>query len=168
MVPMAGLANTPDDAEDGAALARHAEALAEAVDASVARWAARCVTIRWEQWSGEPAPDDVVERARTTGERARSDVMPLLRELLHADVDAQRSNPLSILRGAVSHPTAALLHLGVPPVVRDQQAEQMFPDDVYDLAPAAFADVDPSVHEPGLVWGAAKAHVVLSRRRARP
>jgi hypothetical protein len=40
-----------------------------------------------------------------------------------------------------------------------------FPDDVYDLTPASFADVDPALHEPGLVWGAAKAHVHLARRR---
>jgi hypothetical protein len=36
---------------------------------------------------------------------------------------------------------------------------------VYDLTPASFADVDPALHEPGLVWGAAKAHVHLARRR---
>ncbi len=33
------------------------------------------------------------------------------------------------------------------------------------LAPASFADLHPDLHEPGLVWGAAKAHVVLARRR---
>ena len=27
------------------------------------------------------------------------------------------------------------------------------------------ADLAPELHEPGLVWGAAKAHVVLARRR---
>jgi hypothetical protein len=36
---------------------------------------------------------------------------------------------------------------------------------VYDLSPAAFADLDPSLREPGLTWGAAKAHVHLARRR---
>ena len=50
---------------------------------------------------------------------------------------------------------------------RDAQAERLFPDDDYDLAPASFADIDPSVHEPGLVWGAAKAHVILKRRRGK-
>ena len=33
--------------------------------------------------------------------------------------------------------------------------------------PAPFADVDPSLHEPGLVWGAAKATSILARRRRR-
>ena len=50
-------------------------------------------------------------------------------------------------------------------MVRDRFAEQTFPDDVYDLVPASFADVDPSLHEPGLLWGAAKAHTVLVRRK---
>ena len=51
-------------------------------------------------------------------------------------------------------------------VVRDAHAERLFPDDDYDLSPGAFADVDPALHEPGLVWGAAKAHVIMARRRA--
>jgi hypothetical protein len=168
MVPMSAPANTPGDADDATALAQHANALAHAVDATIAGWAARCVTTRWEQWRGEPVPEDVEAAAARAGEQARAQVMPALLELLHADVDAQRSNPLSILRDAVSHPTAVLHTLCVPPVVRDEQAERMFPEDPYDLTPAAFADIDPSVHEPGLVWGAAKAHVVLSRRRTRP
>ncbi|HEY9555380.1 MAG TPA: hypothetical protein VIR58_01530, partial [Acidimicrobiales bacterium] len=84
------------------------------------------------------------------------------------DVDAQRSNPLALLRSAVPHLTAALRSLGVPAVERDVQAEQMFPDDLYDLTPAAYADIDQSVHEPGLIWGAAKAHVIIRRRRHRP
>ena len=71
-----------------------------------------------------------------------------------------------MVRRAVVYPTAVLRGAGVPPVVRDADAEARFPDDDYDLTPAAFADLDPSLHEPGLVWGAAKAHVHLARRRA--
>ena len=33
------------------------------------------------------------------------------------------------------------------------------------VGPAAFSDVDEDLHEPGLVWGAARAHVHLRRRR---
>jgi hypothetical protein len=97
-----------------------------------------------------------------------AEVEPRLRRLLADDVDVQRTNPLAILRSAVRFPTAVLLGAGVPPVRRDAQAEAMFPDDVYDLSPATFADLGPSVHEPGLVWGAAKAHVMISRRRSPP
>ena len=51
-------------------------------------------------------------------------------------------------------------------MARDEVAVRQFPDDVYDLVPASFAEVDPELHEPGLVWGAAKAHVHLARRRS--
>ncbi len=51
------------------------------------------------------------------------------------------------------------------PLARDAFARRQDPDDVYDLMPASFADIDPALAEPGLVWGAAKAHVHLARRR---
>ena len=70
-----------------------------------------------------------------------------------------------MLRGAVRYPTAVLEAAGVPPVVRDEFAERAFPADVYDLAPATWRDLDESVHEPGLVWGAWKAKTFLDRRR---
>ena len=54
---------------------------------------------------------------------------------------------------------------GVAPVARDPFAQRQTPDDAYDLTPASFADIDPGLAEPGLVWGAAKAHVHLARRR---
>ena len=98
---------------------------------------------------------------REAGAAAVADVEAPLRALLAQDVDEQRSNPLAVVRRAVAHPTAVLRAAGVPPVVRDAHAEQLFPDDDYDLTPGGFADLAPSVHEPGLVWGAAKAHVIL-------
>ena len=60
---------------------------------------------------------------------------------------------------------AVLRAAGASPVPRDDFDVRNFPDDVYGLSPATFADVDPALHEPGLVWGAAKAHVHLARRR---
>ena len=86
--------------------------------------------------------------------------------LLATDVDEQRANPLAVLRSAVRYPTAVLAAAGVPPVVRSEFDERAFPDDVYGLAPATWADLDPALQERGIVWGAAKAHVVLGRRRA--
>ena len=62
------------------------------------------------------------------------------------------------------HATDVLASAGARPVARDEFSARHFPDDVYDLTPASFADVDPALHEPGLVWGAAKAHVHLTRR----
>jgi hypothetical protein len=107
-----------------------------------------------------------VAESRAAGQAAVADVEAPLRDLLAQDPDAQRANPLAIVRRAVARPTEVLRAAGVPPVRRDPHAERLFPDDDYDLSPGAFADVDPSLHEPGLVWGAAKAHVVLARRRA--
>lgn len=165
MVEMAPRANPLDDQADAAALAGYAAALADAVDATLAGWVERAVVARWSAWHGAPAPAEVEARAQAAGERARAELIPELRALLDTDVDAQRANPLAIVRRAVPHATAVLRDAGVPPVERDARAEHLFPDDAYDLTPATFGDLDPSVHEPGLVWGAAKAHVLLARRR---
>ena len=104
--------------------------------------------------------------ARAAGTRARADVGARLRALFAEDIDAQRTNPLAVLRGAVRYPTAVLEAAGVPPVVRDEFAERAFPADVYDLAPATWRDIDDSLYEPGLVWSAWKAKTFLDRRRA--
>ena len=88
-----------------------------------------------------------------------------MRALLLLDVEEQRVNPLALLRRAVSYPTDVLRGAGVPPVVRSEFDERAFPDDVYALTPASFADIDPALHEPGILWGAAKAHAHLQRRR---
>lgn len=165
MVPVTTDANPPDDPADAAALRRHADALADAVTAALPGWVERAVAQRYEAWAGRAAPAEVFDAARAAGRRAAEDVGPRLKDLLATDVDAQRTNPLAILRSAVRHPAEVLSAAGVPPVPRDAQAEQLFPVDVYDLSPAAFGDLHPSMREPGLVWGAAKAHVILARRR---
>ncbi len=94
---------------------------------------------------------------------------PLLervRELLGTDIDEQRANPLALVRSGLGPATARLASLDLPAVERDPFVAQAFPDDIYDLAPATFGDIDESLQEAGLMWGAAKAHVHLSRRRA--
>jgi hypothetical protein len=112
------------------------------------------------------AVDDVVaERTRDAGRAARDSGVRRVRALLATDVDVQAGNPLAVLRSLVPHATAVLASAGAQPVARDEFSVRHFPDDVYDLTPASFADVDPTLHEPGLVWGAAKAHVHLARRR---
>lgn len=86
-------------------------------------------------------------------------------ELLASDVDDQRTNPLSLFRSAVVAPTEWLRSMGVPPPPPDRFVAERFPEDVYGLGPATWADIDPRLHEPGLVWGAWKAMTVLTRRR---
>jgi len=161
----------PDDAkprsaaEDEAALARYAADLAARIEAAVPAWVERAVTETYEAWADTSLPPDVQVQAAAAGQAARAEVEPQVRALLATDADAQRANPLAILRAAVRHATTVLRTAGVPPVARDAEAERLFPDDLYDLGPAAFADVDPALHDAGITWGAAKAHVVLQRRR---
>lgn len=151
-----------DDPE--AAFARYAAELAVGIDEHLADWVVRCVAERLAQWAGE-VPVAVRDAAIAAGDEARRTVAPRVREALTADVDAGAASPLSVLRGAVRYPTRVLADAGVPHVVRDEVDERLFPDDVYGLAPASFADVHPSLHEPGIAWGAARAFVHLARRR---
>jgi hypothetical protein len=141
-----------------------AAALSDAIEAALPSWVERSVARVMTAWKGEvdgPTHDAAVE----AGRRAAAEVGPRVRELLSADIDDQRTTPLSLVRGAVRYPTAVLQAAGVPPVQRDQQQERLFPDDVYDLAPATFADVDPRLAEVGLAWGAAKAFEHLQRHK---
>lgn len=151
------------DPADEAALVRHASALADAVDAALEGWVRGCVARR----RPGPEPDPGLDAAAAdAARRCRAEVGAQVRALLSTDVDEQVGTPLTLLRDAVRYPTEVLRAAGVPPVRRDEFSRSSFPDDDYDLTPASFADVDPSLHEPGLVWGAAKAHVHLARRRA--
>jgi hypothetical protein len=151
--------------EEEAALAAHAAALADAVDAALPAWVDRSVR-RLLAAAGRDGDPAVLEEAAEAGRRARDDVGGAVRRLLATDVDAQPTGPLAVIRGAVRYPTEVLRRAGVPPVVRDEFAERSFPDDVYDLSPATWADLDPALHDLGMTWGAAKAWVVLARRRA--
>lgn len=153
-------------ADDLAAMAGFAEALADGVAAAVGPWVVASVERVHLAVTGERAPAAVLDDARRVADEAEADVVPRVRALLATDVDEQRTNPLSIVRGAVRYPTAVLRRAGVAPVERDPMAVQQFPDDDYDLTPASFAELDPSLQDLGLTWGAAKAHVHLSRRRA--
>ncbi|MFZ6004199.1 MAG: hypothetical protein ACOYXM_09730 [Actinomycetota bacterium] len=165
MAPDANPLDAFDDPRDIAALRVRADALIGALDQALTGWVVQSVRRRWHDWTNEEPPEAVIADATEAGETARSLLMEELRVLLTADVDAQRSNPLALIRRAVVHPTRVLHAHGVPPVARDSDAERLFPDDTYDLSPASFAEVDPSLQDLGLEWGAAKAHVMLRRRR---
>ncbi len=158
---VAPIANPDEDR-----LAGYALALADGIEAALPGWVSRCVELVADAWrpglGAELAAD-----ARVAGNAATTEIGPRVRALLLTDVDAQRSGPLAVLRQAVAFPTKVLADASVGPVARDDFAERAFPADVYDLSPASFADIDGALHEPGLIWGAAKAHVVLSRRRSR-
>jgi hypothetical protein len=164
----------PDDApdpdlpadDDETVLRVLAEDLADGIERHLRGWVVDCVEDRMKQWRGS-IPPDLLNQADEAGFEAVRVVGPTVRRLLGADVDEQGANPLALVRAlAVPFPTRVLQQAGVPPVVRDDFADRAFPDDLYDLSPASFGDLHPSLQEPGLAWGAAKAYVVLARRRA--
>ena len=142
----------------------HAGALVEAVERELPGWVERSVVRMAAAYRGQ-ADNDVRAAAADAGRRAAAEVGDEVRALLELDIDEQVTTPLTILRRAVRYPTEVLRARGVPPVERDEQQERLFPEDDYDLAPANFADVSPELAEPGLVWGAAKAHLHLQRHR---
>ena len=152
---------------DEATLAGYGAELAEGIDGALVGWVERCV-ISVLAAQGIEASPEVRSEARAAGARARADVVPRLRVLLGADPDEQATGPLALLREAVRYPTEVLATAGAVPVDRDEFAVRAFPGDVYGLSPAAFAEVDERLHEPGIRWGAAKAYVHLARRRRPP
>ena len=154
---------SPDDLD---ALARYAVALADGVQSALPGWVERCVERVHVERLGRRPSAEVRDAASRAGVRAAAEVGTQVRELLALDIDEQRTGPLALIRRAVPYPTEVLRAAGVPLVERDEFAARQFPDDVYDLAPASFAELGPDLHETGLVWGAAKAHVHLARRRA--
>lgn len=162
LTDVADAANPPSDEER---LARIAGDLADRIDAVVPGWIERLVVERVVAWRGA-VPEEVAAEAAAAGRAAGAEVSPVMRALLGADVDEQAANPLQVLRLATGHAHEVLERMGMPPVERDQFAERSFPGDRYGLMPATWADVDPSLHEPGMTWGAAKAFVHRARRRA--
>jgi hypothetical protein len=142
--------------------------LADQILEAVPAWVERCVDTIYRAWRAGPPPPEVADAAKRAGSAAADAIEPELRALLAADIDEQRSTPLTIVRGAVRFPTAVLAAAGVPEVVRDEVDAAMFPDDVYGLTPARFADISPSLMEPGLAWGAAKAWAHRTRHGQSP
>jgi hypothetical protein len=95
--------------------------------------------------------------ADAAGRHAQRDVAGKLRVLLAADVDAQGSTPLEVVRAAVVFPTRVLRDAQVPPVPRDRFVVERFPDDPYGLTPTSLQAMDQALGEPAIAWGAAKA-----------
>ena len=137
------------------------QALADAIERELAGWVEAKVAVFWV----DGPPTHVAKRASEAGANAVDEVAPKIRELLALDIDRQWTNPLTLLRTATRYPTEILKGEQIPPVQRDATAEKFHPDDVYDLTPGGFGDLGTDVGQAGLIWGAAKAHVHLRRRR---
>ncbi len=150
-----------DDQTDESRLASYAEALADGVEGALPQWVSSSVASRL-------APEEFAARQteiEQAGQAAAADVGPKVRELLRLDIDEQWTNPLTLVRSAILYPTQVLASAGATEAARDEHAKRFLPDDVFDLAPTSFADLGPQLHDLGVTWGAAKAHVHLQRRR---
>ena len=134
--------------------------LIAAIDAATHEWLVRCVMKTYVQQLGTPrleVEEKLLVAAQLAAEQGRAYVAAELTRELSKDVDEQRVNPLQVLRNAVAFPTRVLLEFGVPTVTRDEMDSRMMP--------AHWTDVHESLLEPVVIWGAAKAHKVLQRRR---
>lgn len=139
--------------------------LITAIERVIEEWLLRVAVDRCRDHHGEVSDEFVGVATAAAREGARRTI-DRLHSALEVDVDAQRVNPLQILREAVRFPSEVLRQANVPPSERDEFDERINPDDIYGIAPAHWNDIDESLTEPGIVWGAAKAGTVLQRRRA--
>ena len=146
----------PTLADDEARLSDIATQLGQALVGSIGPWLEREGRTRLGR--ADPALNSAASDAAAA-------LAPEIQRILHADVDSGAGSPLAAIRAATGALTTTLRALNAPLPVRDPFSAETFPDDVYDLGPAAFADIDEALHEPGLMWGAARAHVHLRRRR---
>lgn len=129
--------------------------LAAAIDRCVVGWWLRCL-------SRFGVGADEATLARFGG--AAVQLAEELAALLALPPEAQPDTPLQVLRRSVSVPTAELDRAGAEAPPRDAFDRRAFPLDRFALTPSSFADVDPSLVEPGLTWGAAKAYLHLVGR----
>ena len=158
---MASNANTEDDA----AYLAYGVALVDAVDEAIRPWLLSLVELR----CGGAVPDGAESAVNHSIEQSAEAAHRALSELAHADVDSPLSGPLERIRNSMGPITAVLSSLDVAQPRRDPMEVEMRPDDIYSLGPLTFLDLGDDVHSAGITWGAAKAHVHMSRRNtARP
>lgn len=98
-------------------------------------------------------------------EQVALDVEQSIAVLVNADIDEPLSGPLERIRRAVEPLNDVLDELGAPQRPRDPVEAAMRPADRHALGPMTFRDLDDDVHDAGIAWGAAKAHLHLQRRR---
>ena len=89
-------------------------------------------------------------------DEARQFVDLRLSELFAADVDQQRTTPLSILRDSVRYPNALLATQGATAFAAAGGSHFSQSEDPFHLMPASLADFGDEVHQAGLLWGAGK------------
>ncbi len=148
-------------------VADYASALADGIASALPGWVSECVARVVLAVTGAGPDAATAAAASAAGVRAGEVVGAEVRTLLAADIDDQVTTPLAIIRSAaVRYPTEVLRQAGMPAAVRDPFAVRAFPADIYDLSPASFADLSPTLVDAGIAWGAAKAFVHKQRHRS--
>ena len=145
-----------------------AEQLLTVLSEVVEPWLQRMLILtaaRHSRCEADQLPSEFRREIDAEAQRQAAAVLPQINALLSADVDAQRHNPLALLRSAAIAAGEVLTRHGVEPVIRDDFEVTAFPLDHYRLVPASWIDVDPRLQDPGITWGAWKAAQVLQRRR---
>lgn len=131
----------------------------------VPRWLNRIVRGAVDRSGNEGPIEGFEDDIAAMIDRESAALLDELDSLLRADVDDQRGNPLNLFRRAVIGPNRLLVEWGLEPPHRSSFDRERFPDDLFGLGPANWAEIDPDLHEPGITWGAWKAMTVLRRRR---
>lgn len=150
-------------ASDGQ-LSEYSQMLFDACVAAIPEW----ITNRIQHvclMSGGIIPEIVTTKVADVALATQAQVQIDLMALLSVDVDAQRTNPLQVLRGSTLKATALLVEAGIPPVRRDEFEVRSMPNDMFSLGPLTWRDLGDDVHDAGIQWGAWKAAMIISRRR---
>lgn len=153
------MADSNDESDEEKYL-RYGMALRTVIEAAFEPWLRSTVEARIEARSDAPLPEEVEKAIAAAEERASKNIT----RLIEADVSEPLSGPLEQLRQAVSDLGPVLESLDVTPPHRDPYDQEMRPDDIYDLGPISFMDLGEEVQTAGITWGAAKAHLHITRR----
>lgn len=133
--------------------------LATRVEASIPLYLAGRVNALIAAWGRlDDARADALRRAiADRGPEIAADTGARLRSLLARSAAEQHQTPLEVVANIVVIPTQLLEAAGVPAIVRDEIDERLHPNDRYDLAPRALADLgDPELGPLQLAWGLTK------------
>ena len=145
---------------EAALLAEHAAALRDRLVDVVPGWVGGALRARAPH---DADPATLQETTVRLVQLAEGETLFAIAQLLETDIDDQWTSPLEMVRSLVAPITEGLDSLGAKIVPRQPGTAELYPDDRFALTPATFADVHPDLHEPGLAWGAAKAHIHLKR-----
>ena len=144
------------DPSDEAKYLHYGMALLTAIESAFAPWLRATLEFR----SGASLSAEVEAGITSAEERAIANIT----RLIEADVSEPLSGPLEQLRQAVGGIAPVLVAHDFPQPNRDPYDQEMRPDDIFDLGPISFMDLGEAVQTAGITWGAAKAHLHMTRR----